>query len=195
MTGILRRFSLLTSVLWIAGCGSSTQIHFYTLSAEAPVDAAKNHRSIAVGPVTLPDIIERPQLVLRTSPNGVTLVEEHQWAEPLRSEIPRILAENLSRLLGTRQVAVHSQSASDHAEYRVAVDVQRFESVLGSRVSIDAFWTIRGGSGDEPAFKTGRSSVEEPVHDPSYEALAAAHSRGLVLVSREIADAIRSLRR
>lgn len=196
MTSQLSRISFLAAVIWLAGCGSSPPIHFYTLSAEAspdPVAPVKNDRPISVGPVTLPEVIERPQLVLRTSPNRVTLVEEHQWAEPLQSEIPRVLAENLSRLLGTKQVAVHPQSAGDHAEYRVAVDVQRFESTLGSRVSIDVLWTIRQSSRSETTFKTGRSSVEEPVADPSYEALAAAHSRGLVRVSRDIADAIRSL--
>jgi uncharacterized lipoprotein YmbA len=196
VTGHLSRIPFLAAVIWLAGCGSSPPIHFYTLSAEAsldPVAPVKDDRSISVGPVTLPEVIERPQFVLRTSPNRVTLVEEHRWAEPLQSEIPRILAENLSRLLGTKQVAVYPQSAGDHAESRVAVDVQRFESTLGSRVSIDVLWTIRQGSGSEALFKTGRSSLEEPVADPSYEALAAALSRGLVRVSRDIADAIRSL--
>jgi uncharacterized lipoprotein YmbA len=130
--------------------------------------------------------------VLRTSANKVTLAEEHQWAEPLKSEIPRVIAENLSRLLGAKQVSVYPQSVGDQAQYHVLVDVQRFESTLGGRVLIDAFWTIRHNSGNGAALKTGRSSVEEMAGGQGYEAIAAAHSRGLVRISRDIADAIRS---
>jgi uncharacterized lipoprotein YmbA len=186
----------LPAIIGFAGCGSSPPIHYYTLSAEAPADAGlagKNERHITVGPVTLPDVIERPQLVLRATPNRVTLIEEHQWAEPLQSEIPRVIAENLSRLLGTKQVSVYPQSAGDQAEYRILVDVQQFESALGSRASIETFWTIRKNFQGDPSVKSGRSSVEEPVNGSSYEALAVAHSRGLVRISRDIADAIRSM--
>lgn len=190
------RLAILLAIIGLAGCGGSPPIHYYTLSAEASLDSrlpGKNGRQITIGPVTLPDMVERPQLVLRTSANKVTLVEDHQWAEPLKSDIPRVIAENLARLLGTRQVSVYPQSAGDQAEYRVLVDVQQFESSLGSRAAIDALWTVRRSSQDGPSFKTGRSSVEEPAGGANYEALAAAHSRALVRISRDIADAIRSI--
>ncbi|HJR77040.1 MAG TPA: PqiC family protein [Nitrospiraceae bacterium] len=190
------QFWLLPALIVLAGCGGSPPIHYYTLSAEAAPDAGlagKNEQHITVGPVTLPDVIERPQLVLRATPNRVTLVEEHQWAEPLQSEIPRVIAENLTRLLGTKQVSVYPQSAGDQAQYRILVDVQQFESALGGRASIDAFWTIRKNSQGDPSVRSGRSSAEEPVGGSSYEALAAAHSRGLVRVSRDIAEALRSM--
>ena len=98
----------------------------------------------------------------------------------------------VTRLLGARQVSVYPQSAGDQAEYRVLVDVQQFESTLGSRIAIDALWTVRHSSQDGSSSKTGRSSVEEPA-GANYEALAAAHSRALVRISRDIADAIRSI--
>ena len=135
------RLAILLAIIGLAGCGGSPPIHYYTLSAEASLDSrlpGKNGRQITIGPVTLPDMVERPQLVLRTSANKVSLVEDHQWAEPLKSDIPRVIAENLARLLGTRQVSVYPQSAGDQAEYRVLVDVQQFESSLGSRAAIDA---------------------------------------------------------
>jgi uncharacterized lipoprotein YmbA len=195
VNGRVGGFALLLAVIGLGGCGGSPPIHYYTLSAEASPDSnppGKNDRRITIGPMTLPEVIERPQLVLRTSANKVTLAEEHQWAEPLKSEIPRVIAENLSRLLGAKQVSVYPQSVGDQAQYHVLVDVQRFESTLGGRVSIDAFWTIRHNSENGAALKTGRSSVEETAGGQGYEAIAAAHSRGLVRVSRDIADAIRS---
>jgi uncharacterized lipoprotein YmbA len=192
----ISRFWLLSVITGFAGCGGSPPIQYYTLSAEASPDsnlAGKNERHITIGPVTLPDVIERPQLVLRATPNRVTLVEEHQWAEPLQSEIPLVIAENLTRLLGTKQVSVYPQSAGDQAQYRILIDVQQFESALGGRASIEAFWTIRKNFRGDPSVRSGHSSVEEPVGGSSYEALAAAHSRGLARVSRDIAEAIRSM--
>ena len=70
------------------------------------------------------------------------------------------------------------------------VDIQRFDSVLGEAVTIDALWTVRRAAGG--ATKTGRSSVRETVSGAGFDALVAAHSRALASVSRDIAGAIRA---
>ena len=108
---------------------------FYTLSAMSPEAAspAASLRAVAVGPVTLPELVDRPQLVIRVAADRVDIVETERWAEPLKSEIPRLLAENLARLLRPARVSTIDQSESRDAEYRVLVDIQRFESVSGGR--------------------------------------------------------------
>jgi uncharacterized lipoprotein YmbA len=196
VTGRVSGCWLLLVVIGLVGCGSSPPVQYYTLSAEALPDPSlvvKTDRHIAIGPVTLPDVVERPQLVMRTTANRVTLLEEHQWAEPLTSEIARVIADNLSRLLGTQLISIYPQSAADQAPYRVLVDVQQFESTLGSRILIDASWTVRHSDHGATSLKMGRSSAEEPANGPSYEALPAAHSRALARISRDIAEAIRSM--
>jgi hypothetical protein len=189
---VLASLAFLAAVL--AGCGSSPQVHFYTLSSSAApaggeAKSAAAIPSIGLGPITLPDVVDRPQLVLRTSTNQVVIAEEHRWAEPLKSEIPRVIAGNLSQLLGVKQVWSYPQSAAETAEIRVLVDVQRFDSASGEAVTIDASWTVQRKSG-EPA--AGRSLVREAANGSGHEALAAAHSRALATVSRDIADAIRA---
>ena len=173
----------------LAGCGSSPTANFYTLGAgAAPAQTAATY-SIAVGPVTVPDVVDRPQLVVRAGANRVTIAELHRWAGPLKSEVPRVIAENLSQLLGTKQVSTYSQNAIGDAEYRVVVDIQRFDSALGEAVTIDALWSVRRASGEPSA---GRSLVTEPAGGGGYDALVAAYSRALAAVSRDIAAAIRS---
>jgi uncharacterized lipoprotein YmbA len=196
VTAHIALYWLLLVVIGLAGCGNSPPVQYYTLSTEASPDptlAMTTERHIAVGPVTLPDVVERPQLVMRTTANRVTLLEEHQWAEPLANEIARVIADNISRLLGTKLISIYPQSAADHAPYRVLVDVQQFESAVGSHILIDASWTVRHSDHGETSLKLGRSSVEEPATGTGYEALAAAHSRALVRISRDIAEAIRSM--
>jgi uncharacterized lipoprotein YmbA len=183
-------------ISWVTGCGSSPKETYYTLSSAAtmngPVPASgESAYSVAVGPVTLPDAVDRPQLVLRVGPNEVTFEELHRWAGALKSEIPRIIAENLAVELNVKRVAAYPQSAGDNADYRVLVDIQRFDSTLGESVSIDALWTVKRVS--DGVLRTGRSNATESSSGGSYDAVVAAHSRALAAISREISEAIRSV--
>ena len=94
--------------------------------------------------------------------------------------------------LGMAHNATADQSASLDADYRIAVDVQRFESILGELVTIEALWSVRAAQGGRA--RTGRSFVSEPTRGPDHEALAAAHGRALAQMAGELAGAIRSLR-
>ncbi len=189
---VLASLALLAAVL--AGCGSP-QVHFYTLSsiaapASGEAQPATAIPSIGLGPITLADVVDRPQFVLRTGANQVLIAEEHLWAEPLKGEIPRVISENLSKLLGVKQVWSYPQSAAETAEIRVLVDVQRFDSAPGEAVTIDASWTVQRKPGEPTA---GRSMVREAASGSGYDAVAAAHSRALATVSRDIAASIRTL--
>ena len=191
----LAAFPLLIGLL--SGCASSPPVHFYTLSAEAAAGGAGpatvgTELRIAVGPISLPEVVDRPQLVVRSGPNNVTLIDEHRWAESLKGEIPRVIAENLSRLLVTGQVWAYPQNVSGSFDYKVLVDIQRFESTSGQMAAIDALWTIQRPSKEGTVSKTGRSSVQQPMAGQGYDALVSAHSRALAAISREIAEAIRS---
>jgi uncharacterized lipoprotein YmbA len=144
-----------------------------------------------VGPITLPEVVDRPQFVLRAGPNEVTIVELHRWAGPLKSEISRSIAENLAADLNVKRVAAYPQSAGDNADYRVLVDIQRFDSTLGESATIDALWTVKRAS--DGTLRTGRSTARESGSGGTYDAVAAAHSRALATISREIGEAIRSM--
>lgn len=179
----------------IAGCASSPRETYYTLSVGAVVSGAtpaggESAHSIAVGPITLPEVVDRPQFVLRAGANEVTIVELHRWAGPLRSEIPRIIADNLAADLNVKRVAAYPQSAGDNADYRVLVDIQRFDSTLGESVTIDALWTVKRVP--DGVLRTGRSTTKESSGGGSYDAVVAAHSRALATISHEIAEAIRT---
>lgn len=172
------------------GCATSRS-DFYTLSSSSKSASADAGYSVAVGPVSVPEIVDRPQIVVRTGPNQVFIDEFHRWGSPLRDEIARGIAGNLAALLGTPRVSVFPNSTSSDAKYRVAVDVMIFDSTPGESASLDAVWGIRGAGGG--ALRSGRTTVRESVSGVSYAALVAAHSRALEKLSVDIADAIRGL--
>jgi hypothetical protein len=192
MRRIVTKMVILICMVATSGCGRSPGVNFYTLAAIAPeaTSPATAPHAVAIGPVTLPELVDRPQLVIRYDANRVDIIETHRWAEPLKSEITRILAENLARLLRPSRVSAYNQSASLDAEYRVLVDIQRFESVPGEGVTIDALWAVRCSVvGAAP--RKGHSLVHEPAIGTGYEALVAAHGRALAAISSDIAQALR----
>jgi uncharacterized protein len=176
----------------LAGCASAPPEQHYTLSATAggaPV-ASMAGVAIAVALARVNDLVDRPQLVVRASENRVQILEQQRWAEPLKAGIPRVVAANLGRLLGTTRASAYPQAEAGEVTYRVALDVQRFESRPGEGVTVDVAWTVRGRSA--PAARSGRSLVTEAASG-DYESLVAAHSRALERVSREIAEGIRGM--
>jgi uncharacterized lipoprotein YmbA len=182
--------------LWVAavmgsGCSSSPPSRFYMLGAAATPAASASGLSVAVGPVSVPAVVDRPQFVIATGPNEVRLDEFNRWASPLQDNISRVVAENLVPMLGTPRVTQFPQNASASAQYRVAIEVQRFESMPGEAASLDAVWTVRRTQDGKA--ETGRTTVREPAPATSYEALAAAHSRALARLSQDIADAVRGM--
>ena len=173
-----------------AGCASPVS-RFYTLSATTTSAATPSDVSVAVGPVSVPAIVDRPEIVVTTGPNQVRLEEFNRWASPLQNSIARVVAENLVGILGTPQVTLFPQTMSSNADYRAAIEVQRFESAPGEAAMLDAAWTVSRTKDGKS--QTGRTTVREVAPDKGYDALAAAHSRALARLSQDIADAVRAI--
>jgi uncharacterized lipoprotein YmbA len=176
-------------IVLAVGCAATPMSRFYTLSATSVPAAPATNLSIAVGPVTVPALVDRPQIVVNMGANQVRLEEFNRWASPLQNNIARVVADNLVLMLGTSRVTLLSADAN----YRAAIEVQSFESSPGEAAMLDAVWTVRR-SKDGKA-ETGRTTVREMLQEKNYDALAAAHSRALARLSRDIADGVGALDR
>jgi uncharacterized protein len=179
--------------LLLAACGGPLpRESYYTLSmtpSPQAVDSAST-LSVYVGPVTVPESVDRVNMVLSVSPNQVEISDTLRWAEPLKTAIPRVLAATLSRELRTPLVFASRAGAIGPVDYRVAIEVQRFESSLEAGATIVAAWNISPTrKGLEP--RNGRSVVQEALPTRDAQGLAVAHSRALEKIGIEIAAAIR----
>ncbi len=188
------RFAVVVLVAALAACSSPPKDHYYTLGSEgsAPAPsaaAAVQAPSVVVGPVTVPEAVDQPQLVVRVAANQVRVEEFHRWASSLKNEIALAIAANLVRDLGATRVWTYSPTALPDPDFQVLVDVQRFDSMPGEATVIDAVWTVRAGKGG--TVKSGRSTVREAAGAAGYDALVAAHGRALARMSADIAAAIR----
>jgi uncharacterized lipoprotein YmbA len=190
---IARRLGAMLCVL-AAGCASTPPARLYslyTLSASSPTAEATPDISVSVGPVSIPAAVDRPQIVVATAANQVRLDDFNRWASPLQESLSSVIAQNLTALLGTSRVTRFPKTSSADADFRVAIEVTRFESVPGQWATLDAAWTVRRTA--DGVVQTHRTSVREPVPDNSFEALTAAHSRAVARLSQDIAEAVRAL--
>ena len=79
-------------------------------------------------------------------------------------------------------------------DYRVGVDVIRFDGNQGGDVGLIANWIIREGQEAKVA-RVQTFRIQEPSGGQGYEALVGGMSRALARLSREIGEAIKTLPR
>ena len=195
---MMRRFltgttTCCAALFLLSGCSISPRVTYYTLNAAATPEGsapAPAIDSVTIGPVTLPEVLDRQLLVVRTTATQVDILEFNRWAAPLKSEIPRIISENLTILVKPVRVSTYPQNAGVDADYRILVDIQQFEMTAREGVVLDALWSVRRAAGGVP--RTGRSVVSEPAGAAGYDALVAAQSRALATMSRDLARALRT---
>lgn len=197
-------------LLTLAACASSPPTHFYTLTGDgnASSSAAQTGVSgvsgvssdkpayaspllIEVLPASVPPQLQRPQMVLDTGPGQVDVLELRRWSQPLGDEIGQALSGDLTHALPAVDV-YRSMHEPTQTVYRVAVNVQRFESVLGNHASLEAVWSVTRLP--QTLTLTCRSALNAPAGD-GYDALVASHRQVLAGLAQQIGIAVRSLQR
>jgi uncharacterized lipoprotein YmbA len=185
--------------LLLAGCRSSAPpVEFYTLNPlddmEGQVNTAEADQklSVGVGPVEIPEILDRPQIVTRSGPNKLQIDEFHRWAGRLDENFARVLAQNISLLLGTDQVVVYPWQADFKPRYRIALEVRYFEGQWGEDVLLEVLWTL-ASQASQKTLTARKSVIKEPLSATTFEALVAAQSRAIAQLSREIVREVQNL--
>lgn len=183
-------------IFMLAGCRSaSPPIEFYTLTPLAGIAQTETPAglgdavAVGVGPLQIPKMIDRPQIVSRIGVNRINVDEFHRWAGSLYEDFLKVLTMNLAALLQTKQVAAYPWEDYFDPDYRVYLEVHQFDGRLGEYVLLNITWTITGRRSDN-VLRVRNSVIKEAVQSGDYEAFVAAKSRVLASLSREMASEI-----
>ena len=178
--------SLLTAGCFLSllcACVTSRPDHFYILSAQPP--GTSDARTTPATPVwlrvTLPSLVDRSEMVLNTSANGVTVLEHERWAAPLADLVTQTLARDLERRRSDLLVAGQNAGRSGEAAIKVTVDLVQMTVRRGERASIEARWRIldpRTG-----ADVAGSEVFGAPLAQDGYAAVPQALSECLGLLA------------
>jgi uncharacterized lipoprotein YmbA len=187
---------LCSGMFTISGC-SSKPTKFYMLTPLAEVQTIPDRLnedtlSIGVGPISLPDYVNRPQIVTKNGANELVIDEFYRWAEPLRTNVSRVLSDNLAALLGTENINKYPWNRFVHIDYQVTIDITRFDSVFGKEATIEARWVILTDKGRNEAFRK-KSKITKKVETKYYDAIVIAESQALAELSQQIAQEIQTL--
>jgi uncharacterized lipoprotein YmbA len=196
MTGF--RWGLLLLIPLVAGCAETRPPpNLHVLSA-LPRDAASGPGSTAAskGPVVgveqanVPEYLDRPEIVIRTSDNTLELTQGDRWGQRLQGDITRVIAENLRGLLPSDNVFVLPLRRREPVAMTVAVDITSFERDASGNAVLNAYWTVLDGQ-TEAERAGARARYTEPVDGEGVEATVAAMNRTLAALSRDIAAGIK----
>jgi uncharacterized lipoprotein YmbA len=195
---IQKSFLLVTvMLLLLTGCsigGSSRPSEFYVLNAEpaTPVSGREGMAaplSVGLGPITLPDIFDRPQIVTRPQPNRIDLAEFDRWGGDLNRDLNRVLAQNLMTRLNTDSILLHPWSRNDTPDYQVTVQVFRFDGEIGKTATFEGVWRLLDGA-QSCELSSKRFRFDESPAGAGYPEFVSAMSRAIAGLSQEIAEAI-----
>jgi hypothetical protein len=192
-TGIL---ALALAVL-AAGClgGPTPEPQYFTLSTPAGAGAAplaaRPELGLVLGQVDLPRYLDRAELVTRSGAHGLRVWNGMRWGGSLRTDVQRVVADDLSRLLGTARIAVYPAEARFPVSYRVLLELLEFGSAPGHPVALRARWTLAGGDGR--AVAVGATEVLQQPASASWEDYVAAHGAALGVLTRALAERLASL--
>ncbi len=181
-------------IIVFSGCRSLTpSVSYYILNpltdtSMSPVDAdGSRSKTIGVNPIELPGYLNRVQMVKRTGPNQLEVSSQHRWADFPDRMIQRVLGDNLQSLMADARVYSAPWPAGLKPDITVDVTFLELIGTTDKKMLLSAVWTITGSGDPSPSHRTTRS---ETITGAGFDDLAAAHSRVLDALCRQIADTL-----
>lgn len=183
----------LIGMVLASGCAGTPDTRFYVLTPlPVTTTAVAGNIAVGVGPIDLPEYLDRPQIATRTAQNELKLAEFERWAESLKYSFTQVLISNLAALIPTQRVFVYPWRRAVTVDYQVQAQVSRFDrSVDGDSVLIVRWAILAGDSGRE--LRRRESTYRQTPTGPDYAATVAAMNQTLTDFSREVAAALKGL--
>jgi len=183
-----------TALTLLSGCSSTQSSDFYQLNekVDPSLTGIEKGHVIGVGPIQLPEYINRPQIVTRNSNHQMNISEFHRWIEPLNDSISRVMVINLSNNLSSNRVYwVPRQDRQIPLNLRVVVDIGRFDGQLDETVFFESRWSILDNK-NQPVL-TRVTLIKVPVNGKTYEDLVVSMNKALQNLGIEISQSIKSI--
>jgi uncharacterized lipoprotein YmbA len=175
----------------LCACVTSRPDHFYILSTQPQsVPEARTAPATQVSlRVTLPSLVDRSEMILNTSANGIIVLEHERWAAPLGDLATQTLARDLELRRSDILVAGQSAGRSGDAAVKVTVDLVQMTVRRGERASIEAHWRITDPRVGGDA--VGSEIFSAAVAQDGYAAVPQALSECLGLLADRLAGQMR----
>ena len=184
-------------VLILSGCTrDSKPVQFYRLNADPGVagstmiSVSANKPLIGLGPIRIPEYLNRPQIIVAITENQYRLSEDHRWAERLDQNISLALFKALPGQLGTDRIVRYPWPQRQVVDYQVGIDILEFNVDAGGQSRLIAQWFVKRK--DNPTIDK-RSVYQFPASTTDHEVMVKAQSQCLSKLGQEISKTLRQL--
>lgn len=179
----------------LAGC-STPAAHYYSLRAAeaassparpaAPAGSASAF-AISVLPVTVPESVDRPQIVVQSAaiPGQVVPLNEYQWVGTLRDELRGALSASLTSRLGVVDIGAGARPQGLPL-WQVEFRVERFDSRYDQEAVLGATWRLSSSGLRRDEVVVCHGEVRQAA-GLGIGALVAAHGEALERLAAQIA--------
>jgi uncharacterized lipoprotein YmbA len=176
--------------LILLGCGSTPASKYYLLSAQAQQIPSGTSPSVGVGPIEIPEYLNRHAMVYNRDGNRLHIASFERWAEPLDSSILRVIRLNLASTLNTQDVQAFPWNRSSRPEYGIAVTILDLDANDESAKLIVEWHLSRPQSEETLMRRIDKLQVDLPSGTATATEVAAAYSELFYQLSSKIAEEI-----
>lgn len=116
---------------------------FYVLKEKPAKDKANHYLNMNVLPITLPNYMDKPQVVSYLGDNTLLVSEISRWGEPLNNAVARIMNLNLlSNSTPNSKVYSYPFATFDNKLPTLSISINELCGTLGKESTIKATWTL-----------------------------------------------------
>jgi uncharacterized lipoprotein YmbA len=198
---------ILAASLTLAACGRSPDVRRFMLGTQFPPEVGSALGSeegsepastsvnrapdlaVLIGPIRLPDYLDRPQIARRVGGGEIELDEFNRWLGGFEKNLTTALASDVRRRLGSVRVVGYPSSAPFPIDYSVRIHVDEWIVDESNRLQVALRWALsESGKGSSPILSDYTTSLE--LSGRSTEAIVAAHDRAIADLALHLADAL-----
>lgn len=174
---------LISLAFVLSACvGKGPKTQYYGLFASSNLSAiASNtgtHKSIGIGPVILPDYLDNPAIVTRTSTQQIRVSGYNAWAGDITNQMTRVITDNLSSTLKNDAVWGFPWDTRSRPEYQIRIVVEEFSGILGQDITLRLKWSVLNTKTQE-LVNVNRDELTVSSADSSYNSYVKALNSAL----------------
>ncbi len=183
-------------LLVLSACGSSPPVRYYSLNPidtdyqQDPDDAVM----LGIGPLSIPDYLNRSQIVTRDVDAQMRVDDFSRWTEPLADSMHRIISTDVDNLLHGVVVVMYPYEAvvRSHLDYRLVGDVNRFDADSSGLVVLEIQWAIVDTEANLLVPARRNRYQAQMVTSGDFGAMVAAMNDVLSQFSRDVAGRLKA---
>ncbi len=144
---VYRITPIIIALSLVTACSATTDpTRFYSLKSTHTVGTIKNIAektySLSIESISIPRLLDRPQIVSRIGENEIKRSEFHQWGGSVVEEIQQLFTKNLEIELSNTHFYLLTRESRLRPDYTLYLNITRLDGELGNYATVEITWLL-----------------------------------------------------